>query len=211
MRKAMEGRGLRAGLGPKTLLAVLAVLLMASAVAARADAYVYWANDQTGAIGRANLDGTGVNQSFIGGVGPGGAFGPNDVEVDSEYVYWVNYGHKCHRAREPQRHRPSTPASSPRHRLLWFRWLVDSSHIYWVNQSPSSAGRSEGPTSTAQVSIRTSSTTADNGPRPFGYRRRLHLLGEAQSADSIGRANLDGTGVNQSFITGIDRVNSRRG
>ena len=34
-----------------------------------ADAYVYWANNGTDSIGRANLDGTGVNQSFITGAG----------------------------------------------------------------------------------------------------------------------------------------------
>ena len=46
--------------------------------------YVYWSNGNNGAIGRANLDGTGVNQSFITGAsGPG-------VAVDSQYIYWDN-------------------------------------------------------------------------------------------------------------------------
>jgi hypothetical protein len=37
------------------------------ALAARADAFVYWANFNTGAIGRADLDGHHVDQSFISG------------------------------------------------------------------------------------------------------------------------------------------------
>ena len=37
------------------------------------DAHVYWTNFNSGAIGRANLDGSGVNQSFITGAsGPSG-------------------------------------------------------------------------------------------------------------------------------------------
>jgi hypothetical protein len=47
--------------------------------------HVYWANNSTGTIGRADLDGTGANQSFIGG-----ASGPSGVAVDAGHVYWAN-------------------------------------------------------------------------------------------------------------------------
>ncbi len=205
MRKAMEGRGLRAGLGPRTLLAVLAVLLMASAVAARADAYVYWANDQTGAIGRANLDGTGVKQSFIGGVGPGGAYGPNDVEVDSEYVYWVNYGTSAIG-------RASLSGTGVDDSFIPVTGglasvVVDSSHIYWVNQSPPSAGTIGRANLDGTGVDQNFITTADNGPLGLAVDAG-HVYWANQTADTIGRANLDGTGVNQNFITGIDRINS---
>ena len=52
-------------------------------------AYVYWANAGTGTdtIGRATLDGTGANQSFIGG-----APTPAGVAVDADHVYWANNG-----------------------------------------------------------------------------------------------------------------------
>jgi hypothetical protein len=49
-------------------LAVLFTAVLASA--AQAEAFVYWANSDTGTIGRANLDGSGVDQGFI--AGPGG-------------------------------------------------------------------------------------------------------------------------------------------
>jgi virginiamycin B lyase len=55
------------------------------ALAGHADAYVYWANQDAGTIGRANLDGTGVNQSFI----PNAIF-PQGVAVDAEHIYWMN-------------------------------------------------------------------------------------------------------------------------
>ena len=52
---------------------------------------MYWANqgaNQTGTtIGRANLDGTGANQSFIGG-----AHSPAGIAVNGPYIYWANFG-----------------------------------------------------------------------------------------------------------------------
>ena len=61
---------------------VLATLAVATlALAARADAFVYWANQGTDAIGRANLDGTGANQSFITD-----ATGPWGVGVDAPTI-----------------------------------------------------------------------------------------------------------------------------
>jgi virginiamycin B lyase len=46
-------------------------------------AHVYWVNGSASTIGRANLDGTGVNQNFIGGLGA--SYG---VAVDAAHVYW---------------------------------------------------------------------------------------------------------------------------
>ena len=71
-----RGRGL-------ALAALLAVMVPLS-LAARADAFVYWG--QGVAVGRANLDGTGVNQSSIA---PAGS--PQGVAVDGQHVYWTNF------------------------------------------------------------------------------------------------------------------------
>jgi hypothetical protein len=46
-------------------------------------AHVYWTNGQT--IGRANLDGTTADPTFITGAGV-----PGDVDVDAGHVYWSN-------------------------------------------------------------------------------------------------------------------------
>jgi hypothetical protein len=50
------------------------------AFAPRAGAYVYWTNSDS--IGRAKLDGTGVDQHFIAAVEPLG------IAVDRSYIYW---------------------------------------------------------------------------------------------------------------------------
>ncbi len=51
-----------------------------------AGAYVYWVNNASHSIGRANLDGTGVNQNFIPA-----KRGPADgsIAVDSTHIYWT--------------------------------------------------------------------------------------------------------------------------
>jgi hypothetical protein len=47
------------------------------------DQHVYWVNAVTGTIGESNLDGTDVNQGFIGGAGNSGG-----LAVDGEHPYW---------------------------------------------------------------------------------------------------------------------------
>jgi virginiamycin B lyase len=66
----------------------------------------YWTSAATATVGRANLDGTGVDQSFITG-----ARTPFGVAVDGAHVYWANRGGLSgtgaaldDRARQPRRH-----------------------------------------------------------------------------------------------------------
>ena len=74
-----------------TALTLLSGLVFTVAVAAAAQAattplgHIYWANASGNTIGRADLDGTDVDQSFISG-----ASGPSDVLVDGQYIYWGN-------------------------------------------------------------------------------------------------------------------------
>jgi hypothetical protein len=48
--------------------------------------HIYWTSYNPGEIGRANLDGTGVDKSFI----PTGDVNPLGVAVDAQHVYWAN-------------------------------------------------------------------------------------------------------------------------
>src|SRR4051812_18859955 len=65
-----------------------ALLTLGLAVAPGAEAHIYWGNYNSGTFGTANLDGTGVNQSFIMAAPTATPYG---VAVDSTHVYWVNY------------------------------------------------------------------------------------------------------------------------
>ena len=47
--------------------------------------HIYWVNSLRGTIGRANLDGTDVDENFIIG-----AHLPAGVAVDGRHVYWTN-------------------------------------------------------------------------------------------------------------------------
>ena len=154
--------------------------------------HIYWANSGGDTIGRANLDGTGVNQSFITG-----ARYPHGVAVDGQHIYWTN-NHATRSGVRTSTAPASIRASSPA-RATPYGVAVDGQHIYWANYSTT---RSAARTSTVPASIRASSPAP--APRRGGGRRPAHLLGQLLRSGTIGRANLDGTGVDQSFITGAD-------
>src|SRR5918994_1315310 len=206
--------GARVGTLPTTLVSMLALLaallVSAIALAPRADAFVYWANPAPDAmaIGRANLDGTDVEEGFIPATD-----GPVlDVSVDATHVYWTKGRHLMspgviRRAdldgtgidydfitdvREPQ------------------GIAVDAAHVYWTegsvypDDSPPTIGRAN-----------LDGTGVDhNFIDGFGFHTNAPIdlavdAGHIYWADpgviaftgTIGRANLDGTGVDQAFIT----------
>lgn len=75
----MPGKGVLSGV--VAVAAVVCVLVVAPA----ASGFIYWANSQDNTIGRADNDGSGVNDAFI----HTGEL-PFAVAVDSAHVYWVN-------------------------------------------------------------------------------------------------------------------------
>jgi virginiamycin B lyase len=72
------------------VIGALTAMIFAGWSAASADAFVYWTNSSTvssSAIGRANLDGTSADQSFVSAPNY-----PNGVAVDGRFVYWTDDG-----------------------------------------------------------------------------------------------------------------------
>ena len=67
------------------LLCSFALLLV---LTQKAEAFVYWTNETGFSIGRANTDGSGVNQDFITGLGH-----VKDVAVDDAHIYWTVAAH----------------------------------------------------------------------------------------------------------------------
>ena len=81
-----EGRsGRRAG-SLFLLAALVGAFILFLVATPRAEAFVYWTNFQGDSIGRANNDGTGVNQTFIMFIGH-----PRNIVVDDYHIYWSTW------------------------------------------------------------------------------------------------------------------------
>ena len=159
---------------PRRVALVLAALAVATlALAARADAYVYWTDAAKDTIGRADPDGTGVDRSFIRGL-----VHPEAIAVDTThgYLYWVNANPCCTSDPGGTIGRANLDGTGVDPDFISTRtyagnaMAVDDAHIYWVSK------------------------VSDPSPTdPFGQ----------PNTGTIGRANLDGTGVDPDFISGI--------
>ena len=122
----------------RRLAGVLASLAF-FALASSANAFVYWAN--TGStIGRANSEGTGVNENFITG-----ANSPCGVAVDASHLFWTNDALGTVGAGSIGR--SNLDGSGVTQNLVTggdnpCGVAVDASHIYWTNNDgPGSIGR----------------------------------------------------------------------
>jgi Calx-beta domain/Low-density lipoprotein receptor repeat class B len=178
-----------------------ALLVLALALAPRAGASVYWGNAvgpvfglPGTTIGRANNDGTGVNQNFIGG-----ASTPSAVAVDAAHVYWLNDDdHSIGRANLDgtgvnQRFLTGTNAGT---------LAVDGAHIYWTDVV---TGDRIGRANLDGTGVDQNFITGASLPSGVAADR-AHVYWTNSNTHTIGRANLDGTVVDQSFIdVGLNR------
>jgi HYDIN/CFA65/VesB family protein/collagen triple helix repeat protein len=119
-------RATRAGAAAGWMAAALAALVFASAAQALTPPRIYWNEYAAHTIAEANLDGTGVNQSFITG-----ASDPFGVAVDGSHVYWTNAGSgtiaEANLDGTGVNQSFITGASDP------YGVAVDGSHVYWTN------------------------------------------------------------------------------
>ena len=178
--------GVVTGRGRALALAPVLMVMVCGCFAAQADAFVYWTNNL--ALGRANLDGSGVNQNLIGtGLGVYG------VAVDGQHMYWTNSeGGTIGRANldgSGANKSFITGASFPQ------GVAVDGQHIYWVNNQRDTIGRANRDGSGVDQSFITGASI------PEGIAVDGQHIYWTNAEGTIGRANLDGSGVDQSFIT----------
>jgi hypothetical protein len=166
------------------------------AVATDASAYIYW-GDGASRIGRANLDGTSVNEAFIYGRRADGlAGGTSDI-------YWADLsGPAIGRANllGGAINDAFAAAESPE------GVAVDGGHVYWANAwtggalvEPTSVGRAN--LDGSGVSQHVVSGVLD--PEAIAVDG-AHIYWTSYSDDlgaTIGRANLNGTGVDNDFVT----------
>jgi hypothetical protein len=157
--------------------------------------HIYWANNKQGStIGRADLDGGNVNNSFITG-----ANDPEGVAVDGQHIYWGNYsGNSIGRVDLDGTSNKNVnfvsggvdgPAGV----------AVDGQHIYWASTNGNTVGR---------VDLNGTSNKDPNFiPEPFapdteGVAVSSNFIYWVTSTGTIGRAGIDGSNPNRDFITG---------
>jgi hypothetical protein len=203
---------------PVGLLALLSALLpLPLALAARAEAFVYWSDDSRGTIGRANLDGTGVERGFIGGIDS-----PGSVAVDGRYSYWGGHG-QIHdstgfeaaiaRARLDGTKIDWTfiPAAAGMYEGI-DQIAVDDDHIYWAKNFSHGGVEPFGSISRANLDgtgVESEFVTGFFGAIVTGlavdanhiyWSQTGGVRPDSTQTPAIGRANLDGTGVERAFI-----------
>jgi hypothetical protein len=98
--------------------------------------HIYWANGNGDTIGRANLDGTDINESFI--TEPGAPAGPTGLAVDGQHIYWATRAAQAIFRANLDGTDPVTIAENQAGPL---GVAVDGQHVYWANQDGNSLGR----------------------------------------------------------------------
>lgn len=99
--------------------------------------HIYWASQSGNTVGRANLDGSSPDQSFIS---LPGFPGPNGVAVDDRHIYWTSgspgaIGRANLDGSAVDRSFIATGDANP------FGVAVDGQHIYWANRAAGTIGR----------------------------------------------------------------------
>ena len=191
----------RGGNLPRRAVLLLAALLAAFLVLApRAEAFVFWAG-VGGDIGRANLDGTGVDKSFITLKGKALAMG---VAVDASHVYWsdFNTGAIGRANLDGTGVDPRFITGAPPTGVA-----VDDAHIYWTNTETTNS-QLLGGGSIGRANLDGSGVDQQFIPggfifgvaEPRGPAVNASHIYWSETSATIGRANLDGTGIEDSFI-----------
>jgi len=196
-------------------LVTLAVAILA--LAGRADAFIYWTNSTGGAtpplgtIGRANLDGTGVNQNFIG------ADNPQGIAVDGAHIYWADLSSaSIGRANldgtgvnqsfiGPGQVGVVPGTFTPPGAFNPQGMAVDGAYVYWADSFLDQNNLQTGVIARANLDgtgINDTFIVVEDAS-PLGVAiDGTHVYWTGSNV--IGRANLDGTGVTQGFIAGAN-------
>jgi virginiamycin B lyase len=201
----------------------------ATSAPAAAPVHLYWANNTEGwgarpaatTIGRARLDGTGVEHSFVSGAGRR----PCGVALDRKHIYWAELqggkvgspdkGGAIGRAnRDGSAVNASfIPTPGPMRGLGDCGVAIAGGHIYWASVDNGTIGRAnlDGSGVDGQfipgLAITRSTSPISNGGGPCGIAvagKYIYWINFVEGATpvAIGRANLNGTGVNKRFIPG---------
>lgn len=111
-------------------LGVASILALTLTLPSRAEALVYWVNNGNGTIGRANLDGSGADQSFITVGGP--LLPAYGVAVTDRHIFWATGAGFIGRAKlDGTGVDPDFIATAPGG--AYSELALDQGHVYWAD------------------------------------------------------------------------------
>jgi len=177
-------------------LSLCIAALLAGASTASASVYVYWGNQGTGSIGRADSDGASSNPGFINGTGSA-----HDIATDRSHIYWADSaGNRIGRAAingvDVQPGFIATPSYTD-------GVAVSGSHVYYANSGGHAIGRANlDGTNPDPNFINLPMGAAPNGMAIDGG----HIYWADYPRKLIGRATLDGATVEPSWIITADNT-----
>jgi virginiamycin B lyase len=159
--------------------------------------HIYWSNASGNTIGRADLDGSDVDENFISG-----ASGPSNVLVHGQYIYWGNatactedgacdgsIGRASLNGTGVNEH--FIPADTP------YGLAISGEYIYWGSTGIGKIGRAD----LDGTSVNPSFISGLNQPDGVVVNGQ-NIYWADNGSNTIGEANLAGTDVNQKLITG---------
>jgi hypothetical protein len=149
--------------------------------------YVYWGSQSTDSVGRAKFDGSAADPKFIRG-----GSDVMGVEVDSQHVYWTNVNGTIGRA--------DLDGSNVNQSFIAggsvpFDIAVDGQYIYWANSGSGTIGANLDGSNVNQ-----SFMTGLAIPRGLAVDASYIYWAEVGGPGNIGRANLNGSSPNASFM-----------
>lgn len=152
---------------------------------------IYWTHTVAGAgkVGRANVDGSGVNPSFL----PTGS-APCGIAVDSDKEYWANGGvpGSIGRAHGPFEANQSflTGTQDP------CGVALTDTHLFWTNRGSNRIGRA------TRIGGDVNQSFIATEAAPCGVAADGDHLYWTTANGKVWKGNRDGTGVPQSIVTG---------
>lgn len=179
-------------------ISALGVVVIALAfVVAVADAHVYWTNDSDKTIGRANLDGSAVDNAFVSTQEY-----PCDVATNGTYVYWTGGDGVGFVGRAP------TATGIAQNQFIQTAddipcgVAVDGTHIYFNNYASGAIGRAN---LNGGAIEHTFITGGVNPQHPYVANGKVYFTNKGFGCPpgcTVGRADINGSNVDQSLIIG---------
>jgi virginiamycin B lyase len=167
-------------------------------------AHIYWADSQQQSIGRANLDGSDADATFIpNATGLGASTSPSGVALDGTYVYWTDGERYIGRATlEGQSVQPHFIDAGPDSFPIGI--VVVAGTIYFTEFSQIMSVPAGGGTPASLVTLPAQSApTALTATGGHLYWSALNLA-DASPSGSIGRVLTSGGGLEEDFVAGLD-------